>query len=101
MGCLRAGYTVFAISPRNSSEAVAHLLSQTDVAFVFVSQEPSMVALAEAALKILQDSGHAVPMGSMPSFEDLSFAASKDDFAQFPQITYDMDAPALILHSSG
>lgn len=98
---MRAGFTAFAISPRNSPEAVASLLSKTATAFLLVSPEPSMMALAESGLKILQAAGTVLPMHAMPIFEDLVFAAVKDAFVSYPKSNYDPDTIALILHSSG
>ena len=98
---MRAGYTVFAISPRNSPEAVAHLLSKTEAALLLVSSEPSMVALGEAGLKIFQSSSMAPPMDHMPTFEYLLSSISDDTYVNYPSVHYNLDSPALILHSSG
>ncbi|TCD63425.1 putative NRPS-like protein biosynthetic cluster [Steccherinum ochraceum] len=101
IGIMRAGFTVFAMSPRNSAEAVAHLLSKTDSQFMLVSSEPSMVSLAEAALKIMRTSGKAPPMGRMPEYDNLYSAAMNVNFMPYPNVKHDVDSIALILHSSG
>lgn len=98
---MRAGFTVFAISPRNSPEAVAHLLLKTEATFLLVSPEPSIGALAEAGLRILQSSGTEISMDHMPTFEDLFSSARDANFVAYPSVSFDMNSTALILHSSG
>ena len=98
---MRAGFTCFAISPRNSPEAVAHLLAATQTAFLLVSSEPSMMTLAKTALSRMSDSGKTPRMAPMPFFEDMLAEASADSFVEYPKINFDPDSIALILHSSG
>lgn len=101
VGMLRLGWTVFPISPRNSPEAIAALLSQTKSDHLFVSSDPVALGLANASLEMLTD-GAAIPKHVMPVFEDLFSETGADpafEFAPMPPI--DMDAPAMILHSSG
>ncbi|THH29826.1 hypothetical protein EUX98_g4377 [Antrodiella citrinella] len=101
IGIMRAGLTVFAVSPRNSPEALAHLLSKTDATLLLTSSEPSTTALAESGLKILQSTGKALPTSHMPAFERLFSATTDDTFVSYPNIVIDINSPALILHSSG
>ncbi|KAH8101719.1 acetyl-CoA synthetase-like protein, partial [Cristinia sonorae] len=101
MGIMRAGFTVFTISPRNSPEAVAHLLSKTDAVLLLVSSEPSMAALAETAISLLRSTGTELRKGSMPVFEELFVSVTDDSFVAYPKVEYDLESPALILHSSG
>ena len=96
---MRAGYTCFAISPRNSPEAVAHLLTASETALLLVSSEFSMVALGESALKMMR--GKVPPMHHMPVFEDLFTSAMDPAFVTYPEVKYDPESIALILHSSG
>ncbi|KAF7798294.1 hypothetical protein EIP86_009513 [Pleurotus ostreatoroseus] len=96
MGMFRAGITVFTISTRNSAEAVRHLLTVTNTQYIFTSQEPAIVALAEAAL----ESGPPVSTHHMPEFKDI-YVADENVPYTYPSGTRDPDAPALILHSSG
>ena len=95
IGALRAGYTVFPISPRNSPEAIRHLLRSTNSVHLWVSAEPSLQSLAKVAMD-----GLDINISAMPVFEDIFFPPGSD-FEPFLDVKLDMDAPALILHSSG
>ncbi|KAJ3528018.1 hypothetical protein NM688_g8049 [Phlebia brevispora] len=97
MGMFRAGFTVFPISTRNSAEAVRHLLTVTNVEYLFISREPVIESLAEAALK----DGRTTALHHMPEFGDLFVSAQENGVALYPRRTHDPDAPSLILHSSG
>ncbi|KAI5121945.1 hypothetical protein M0805_002017 [Coniferiporia weirii] len=100
-GVMRTGWTLFPISTRNSAPAVAALLSQTKASHLFVSAEPSTQSLANAALNQL-DSATAIKKLKMPVFEDLFPTEGRDpSFRPEPLADVDMDALALILHSSG
>jgi acyl-CoA synthetase (AMP-forming)/AMP-acid ligase II len=104
VGVLRAGYAVFPISPRNSPAAIAHLLKQTGAVQLFVSSDPALQGLASTSIQLLQtnEEPHSVQIYEMPIFEDLFPAESaKSSVKQFPPRHFDMEAPALILHSSG
>lgn len=99
---MRAGFTFFAISPRNSAEAVAHLLSKTETAFLLISPESSIVTLAESAADIMQRTGGATPkIDRMPIFEDLFAAVDDISFDSYPTVAHDEESVAMILHSSG
>lgn len=101
VGMLRLGWTVFPISPRNSPEAIAALLSQTKSSHLFVSSDPVALGLADASLKMLPD-GTDIPKHTMPVFEDLFPENGPNPAFEFvPMPAIDMDAPAMILHSSG
>ncbi|KAK0201251.1 NRPS-like enzyme [Desarmillaria ectypa] len=89
-GIIRAGYTAFPISTRNSPAAVAHLLESTGCKNVFVSADPAMQEVAR-----MQDGIKAIPM---PTFEDLYL---KSDSEPLPHVRPDWEQLALILHSSG
>ncbi|KAI0070275.1 acetyl-CoA synthetase-like protein [Panus rudis PR-1116 ss-1] len=101
-GIIRAGHVVFPISPRNSAQAVAHLLSKTDAGQVFVGPETSMKDLAAAALEILRDSGGRVPsVAGIPTFEDLYPMDSAENFEPLPSFKPDWNDPVIYMHSSG
>jgi acyl-CoA synthetase (AMP-forming)/AMP-acid ligase II len=103
LGILRAGFTVFPVSPRNSPEAVAHLLKKTGANHLLVGGEPMLHELAMASLELLRADGHpGIPLSNMPNFEDLYPQDDSDDeFKHYPVAKFDLDAPSLILHSSG
>ncbi|KAH8116797.1 hypothetical protein DFH11DRAFT_1687657 [Phellopilus nigrolimitatus] len=101
-GIVRAGFTVFAISPRNSPAAVAHLLRKTKTAHVLVGSEQALQSLAKASFKLLDDAGDAKPGASdMPNFKDVFLPIDETDFKPFPHVKPDLDSNAFILHSSG
>lgn len=98
----RAGHVAFPISPRNSPAAVAHLLSRTNAAYVFVGFEDALHQLIGSAMRILRDSGDETPvLAQFPSFLDSYVAGSETPFEMLPQLTYAWDDPVVILHSSG
>ena len=103
LGMLRAGFTVFPISPRNSPEAVAHLLKKTGANHLLVGREPALQKLATTSLELLRADGHpGTPHSNMPNFEDLyPHDGSDNEVKHYPAVKFDLDAPSLILHSSG
>lgn len=104
IGVLRAGYTIFPISPRNNPVAVAHLLATTCSTHLLLSAEPSIHSLATAAIDKLQANAapHDIKVLEMPVFEDLfPLSTGAATFELFRSRQLSMDDPALILHSSG
>jgi acyl-CoA synthetase (AMP-forming)/AMP-acid ligase II len=103
VGILRAGFAVFPISPRNSPEAIAHLLKKTGASHLLVGGEPMLQKLAAASLELLRaDDYPDIPFSDMPRFEDLYLHSDSDnEFKYYPAVNFDPDAPSLILHSSG
>ncbi|KAH8110877.1 acetyl-CoA synthetase-like protein [Phellopilus nigrolimitatus] len=101
IGAMRAGWTIFPISIRNSPAAVTTLLTQTKTAHIFVSADSSMQHLADAALKELSVD-NAVKKHKMPVFEELYPVGGFDpSFTPEPLANIDMNAHSLIFHSSG
>jgi acyl-CoA synthetase (AMP-forming)/AMP-acid ligase II len=103
VGIMRAGLAVFPISPRNSPEAVAHLLKKSAARHLMVGGEPMLQKLADSSLELLRADGHPeTPVSNMPQFEDLyPRDCTHTDFNYYPAVKFDLHAPALILHSSG
>ncbi|THH07788.1 hypothetical protein EW145_g3144 [Phellinidium pouzarii] len=100
-GALRTGLTLFPVSPRNSAPAVAALLSQTRATHLFISAEPANHKLADAALK-LTNSKIDIEKHAMPVFGDLFPVEGCDpSFTPVPLSDIDMNANAIIYHSSG
>lgn len=100
IGVLRTGWPLFLISPRNSSEAVAHLLKKAGVTHLFVSTESSVQALASDA--IAHVSPTVVQKLAMPTFDILFPAIGIDSsFVPEPLGEINLDDRALVLHSSG
>ncbi|KAG7441925.1 acetyl-CoA synthetase-like protein [Guyanagaster necrorhizus] len=89
-GIIRAGYTAFPISTRNSPAGVAHLLASTGYEYLFVSADSAMQEIAR-----MQDGINLIPM---PTFEDLYL---NNDSEPLPHVRPDLEQLALIIHSSG
>lgn len=101
VGLMRAGYQPFPISIRNSKFGVANMFLQTASQHLFVSADDSMQGVAKNALEEIKKEGREAKILSMPTFEDL-FPEKDSSFELLPLTTTpDLDAPALILHSSG
>jgi acyl-CoA synthetase (AMP-forming)/AMP-acid ligase II len=103
LGILRAGFAVFPLSPRNSPEAVAHLLRKIGTNHLLAGREPMAQKLATASLDLLRADGHpGISLSNMPDFKDLyPDDGSDSEFRHYPPVKFDRDAPSLILHSSG
>ncbi|THH28009.1 hypothetical protein EUX98_g6169 [Antrodiella citrinella] len=100
IGILRLGHSVFPISTRNSSAAVAHLLTKTDVAHLIVGPETPYQQLAADAFKIMRDAGAKTPETStMLSFEDI-MKEDDEPFVLLPEVDIHWDDTALVMHSS-
>jgi acyl-CoA synthetase (AMP-forming)/AMP-acid ligase II len=101
LGILRAGYTAFVISTRNSAVAVAHLLSTVEVAHVLVGEEHSLQNLAAESLDLMRASNAKIPgISHMPLFEEV-YNDEKEAFLPLPCSRPNLDEPAVILHTSG
>ena len=94
---------MFPISPRNGVEAVADLLERTNACCLFLSAEPRIASVANAALEMIRDKrpeAATIPIHAMPTFDSLFNAVPGADATLEPQ-RRDIDAPLIILHSSG
>ncbi|KAK0231808.1 NRPS-like enzyme [Armillaria nabsnona] len=89
-GIIRAGYSAFPISTRNSPAAIAHLLESTGCKNLFVSADPAIQEVIG-----MQDGINTIPM---PTFEDFYL---KNNSEPLPHVRPDWEQPALIMHSSG
>ena len=71
---------------------------------VLVSGEPVLQKLAAATLEILNKDEDKLDLviSTMPQFEDLyTDKVFNGDFEPYPSVNYTLDAPAIIMHSSG
>ncbi|TFY54516.1 hypothetical protein EVJ58_g8816 [Rhodofomes roseus] len=105
MGAMRAGYTPFPISTRNSPAAVAYLLEKTNAQHVLVGLDQAMQDLARDAFEILKSQSQfaTVPGTSpMPVFSDL-YGADIADVAveDVPYEQRGLEERTFLLHSSG
>ncbi|CCL99492.1 uncharacterized protein FIBRA_01510 [Fibroporia radiculosa] len=105
LGVIRANYTVFPISIRNSPAAVAHLLGQVGVDHVLVGLEQGSQDLANEAIALLKaqnPSAREPHLSPMFTYDDLYSPSSEPPTAdELPYVFQGPDAPVLISHSSG
>ena len=97
-GIIRAGYTPFLISTKNSVTAICHLLRTSNSAILYISPDETISSLAKQCLENMEK-----PIASflIPKFDEL-FTSNQADFEALPPFpVIDMDQPALIAHSSG
>ncbi|KDQ13755.1 hypothetical protein BOTBODRAFT_160018 [Botryobasidium botryosum FD-172 SS1] len=102
-GAIRAGYQAFQISPRNSTDAIVHLLAQTGATHLVLGDEPALRDAANASIQALQSNqAEIIPsVFEMPTFSDL-YVEDSGDFVPLPAMdTPDLDKTAFILHTSG
>ncbi|KIK81855.1 hypothetical protein PAXRUDRAFT_806336 [Paxillus rubicundulus Ve08.2h10] len=100
-GVMRAGFTPFPISPRNSPTATSHLLTQTGTKFLYVSRDRATCDIVSSLLAVHTSDLRII---DMPTFHDLyneiDHSPLNHDMLP-PMITPDMLSPCLVLHSSG
>ncbi|KAF8635353.1 hypothetical protein AX17_003937, partial [Amanita inopinata Kibby_2008] len=103
MAVIRAGYTLFTISSRNSPAAVAHLITKVGVKYVLVGREPAMANLVTETSKVLKSEYSSFPepeFSSLPTFEEL-FADDPTELEPPPFGRVKPDDLVLYCHSSG
>ncbi|EGO29034.1 hypothetical protein SERLADRAFT_444920 [Serpula lacrymans var. lacrymans S7.9] len=102
MGIAYVGYTVFPMSPRNSAQAVAHLIRAARVTHIIVGAEKMFHDLAAAAIELLRHSGdHAPHVHEMPFFDKLYSHEEGDEDLPSQAVKSSLDTVVFILHSSG
>lgn len=103
-GILRAGFSAFPISVRNSPVAVAHLLRVTGARAVFVSADAGMRRLAREAAQEMcgEEEGAGFSVLDVPPFEEMYGGGGEAGVRpEKERKDADVDAVALFLHSSG
>lgn len=98
-GIMRAGYSAFPISTRNSPAAVAHLLQKVNAAHVLVGTERALQTLISESLALIE--GEAKPFVSVMLSYDNMYLEGDEDFVPLASVKYNMDDIAYIMHSSG
>lgn len=96
---MRAGYSAFPISTRNSPAAVAHLLQKVNAAHVLVGTERANQTLISESLALIE--GVAKPSISVMLSYDNMYLEGDEEFVPLPPVKYNMDDVAFIIHSSG
>lgn len=98
-GIMRAGYSAFPISTRNSPAAVAHLLQKVKVAHVLVGAEHALQVLISNSLYLIE--GEAKPtISAMLSYDNI-YLKDDENFDPLPPIEYNAEDTAYLVHSSG
>lgn len=102
LSVIRANFVVFPISPRNSAQAVAHLILEVGVDHILVGHDPSMQNLVEGAMQIVKASVSSPPsLSAMPLFEDLYRHDLPSHEEQSVAENHSPDKLVMYLHSSG
>ncbi|KAI0643270.1 acetyl-CoA synthetase-like protein [Trametes meyenii] len=104
LGVVRAGCTAFLVSTRNASAGLADMLQRTETAHMFVSRDAVLREVVKDALSRLPEG--QVTVHDALVFDDLFPADGKATDPAFETkvdlpSTYDLQAWAIILHSSG
>ncbi|KAF8162196.1 hypothetical protein K438DRAFT_1731291 [Mycena galopus ATCC 62051] len=100
-GTLRAGCPVFPLSTRNSEAAVAHLIAESGVNYLLVSQDAHMQDIARKANDLLQSKKVHITLISIPTYEEICAHDHEDRDALPPLQPIDDDRVLIISHSSG
>ncbi|KAJ7216008.1 hypothetical protein GGX14DRAFT_442668 [Mycena pura] len=100
-GTLRAGCPVFPLSTRNSEAAIAHLITESGVNYLLVSQDAHMQNIARKANDILHSKNVHITLTSIPTYEEICAHDHEDRDALPPLQRIDDDQVLIIAHSSG
>lgn len=106
IGVMRAGYTPFLLSPRNSAAATAHLLADTQAEHILLGRDQPLQDLAAEALQILQGDPKYSDLPKLPTtslvplFEDI-YRPVDEASELLPPAKPDPRSVAVIVHSSG
>jgi acyl-CoA synthetase (AMP-forming)/AMP-acid ligase II len=104
VGIMKAGFTAFPISTRNSADGIAHLLAKTSSRLLFASADAAVARLAEASCSIFaaDNEGVCVPRVVVPAFEYFYNASPQAGEAVPTRVISDPSTtPCVIIHSSG
>ncbi|KAJ7039843.1 hypothetical protein C8F04DRAFT_280833 [Mycena alexandri] len=100
-GALRAGYTVFPLSTRNSDVATAHLIAESGIRYLLVSSDGHMQEIARKATALLKARSLHVDITPIPTYEEIFTTQGADLDALPPAPPIDDERIILIAHSSG
>jgi long-subunit acyl-CoA synthetase (AMP-forming) len=101
---MKAGFTVFPISTRNSADGVAHLLAKTSSKLLFTSNDATVARLAEASCSIFEadNEGDHVARVVVPAIDYFYNAFPQAGGAVPSRVIPDPSTtPCVIIHSSG
>ncbi|KAJ7482012.1 hypothetical protein FB451DRAFT_1237794 [Mycena latifolia] len=100
-GTVRAGCTVFPLSTRNSDMAIVHLITESGVKYLLVSQDSHMQGIAHKAHAILHSKNVHINIISIPTYEEISSDEHADLEVLSPLQVIDDERVLIIAHSSG
>ncbi|KAJ6538456.1 hypothetical protein DFH09DRAFT_1368847 [Mycena vulgaris] len=100
-GTIRAGCTVFPLSTRSSDIAIAHLITESGVKYLLVSQDAHMQEIARKANTILHSKNVHINIVPIPTYEEISTDEHSDLDALPPVQTIGDERVIIIAHSSG
>ncbi|KAJ6468640.1 hypothetical protein C8R47DRAFT_1151234 [Mycena vitilis] len=100
-GTMRAGCAVFPLSTRNSDVAIAHLIAESGVKYLLVSQDAHMQETARKAQNLLQLREAHIHLLPIPTYEEISADVNIDLDALPPLGPVDDERVLVFAHSSG
>jgi acyl-CoA synthetase (AMP-forming)/AMP-acid ligase II len=100
-GALRAGCTVFPLSTRNSDVATAHLIAESGIEYLLVSQDAQMQEIARKAKLLLNSQSVHIDLIPIPTYDEISTTQHTDLDPLPPLQPIDDERVIMIAHSSG
>ncbi|KAJ6476525.1 hypothetical protein C8R47DRAFT_1323640 [Mycena vitilis] len=97
---LRHGATAFIISPMNSPAMLANILKNAHCGLLVTGSEKATATLVRAATGLM-DEDHVPLIIQAPSYQELYLSESAVVNVFPPADSIDLEAPAMIMHSSG
>jgi acyl-CoA synthetase (AMP-forming)/AMP-acid ligase II len=98
---VRAGCTVFPLSTRNSDVAIVHLIAESGIKYLLISQDSHMQDIAHKANALLDARNINIEILPIPTYEDIS-DTQRTDLDALPPLQAIPDERVLIIaHSSG
>ncbi|KAJ6475681.1 hypothetical protein DFH09DRAFT_1379760 [Mycena vulgaris] len=97
-GTIRAGCTVFPLSTRSSDIAIAHLITESGVKYLLVSQDAHMQEIARKANTILHSKNVHINIVPIPTYEEISTDEHSDLDALPPVQTIGDERVIIIAH---
>ncbi|KAF7341779.1 NRPS-like enzyme [Mycena sanguinolenta] len=101
VGTVRAGYTVFPLSTRNSDAAIAHLIAESGMKHLLISQDSHMQDIACKANALLNARNIKIGILPIPTYEEISDTQHTDLDALPPLQPIPDERVLVIAHSSG
>ncbi|KAJ6482268.1 hypothetical protein C8R47DRAFT_981897 [Mycena vitilis] len=97
---LRHGATAFIISPMNSPAMLASILKNANCGLLVTGSQKATATLVSTATSLM-DEDHVPLIIQVPSYQELYLSEGVPVDVFPPAETIDLDAPAMIVHSSG